>query len=98
MKILYTSISQKENSSEAKSKNEKGAVNFLQLANGNFMVKKTTFHLSPRVSEQLSVQSFQNKSSCKGTLWIDSGTKVITMWRRFKMIEYTNRRVDMTGF
>ena len=62
------------------------------------MVANTTFSLSSKVSERMSVQSFQNKSSCQGTMWIDSGTNVSTMGRSFKMVEYTDRLANMTGF
>ena len=38
--------------------NEIRAANFLQLSNGNFVVSKTTFQLSSKVADRMSVQSF----------------------------------------
>ena len=46
----------------------------------------------------MSIQSYQQRLTCKGNLWIDSGTNVSTMEKSFKMIEDSVRRVDMTGF
>ena len=39
--------------------NKVRAANFLQLANGNFVVQNSTFQLSSRASERMSVQSFK---------------------------------------
>ena len=78
--------------------NQQRAVNFLQLANGHFIVGNTTFKLSNRVSDRMSVQSFKQQAKHKGTLWVDSGTNVSAMGRCFKMIEETGRFANMTGF
>eukprot|EP00957_Ditylum_brightwellii_P211148 15365813-Ditylum_brightwellii.AAC.1 len=78
--------------------NEIRAANFLQLANGNFVVGKTSFQLSSSVSNRISVQSYTQRSKSKGLLWIDSGTNVSAMGRCFKLIEETGRHANMTGF
>ena len=56
-------------------------VNFLKLADGSFMVKNTTFHLSSQASKKMSVQCFQGNNSSMGTKWIDGGTNVSAMGR-----------------
>eukprot|EP00957_Ditylum_brightwellii_P107155 8175212-Ditylum_brightwellii.AAC.1 len=72
------------------------AANFLQLANGNFVVRITTFNLSSRVFQWISVQSYQQCTGYKGKLWIDSGTNVSVMGSSFKMIQDTCRYANMT--
>eukprot|EP00957_Ditylum_brightwellii_P020333 1534254-Ditylum_brightwellii.AAC.1 len=59
--------------------NQIKVANFLQSANSNFVVRNTIFNLSSRVSERMSIQSYQQRTSYKGTLWIGSGTNVSTM-------------------
>eukprot|EP00957_Ditylum_brightwellii_P091438 6962400-Ditylum_brightwellii.AAC.1 len=77
--------------------NQVRAANFLQLVNGNYVLRNSTFKLSSNLSERMSVQSFKHQSNCKGNLWIDSGTNVSAMERSFKMIEETERFANMTG-
>ena len=62
------------------------------MADGNFMVKNSYFKLSGKVSERMSVQSFQQRNNSTGDLWIDNGTNVSAMGRNFKMIEDTGRK------
>eukprot|EP00957_Ditylum_brightwellii_P070196 5332792-Ditylum_brightwellii.AAC.1 len=40
--------------SRSNKNNEIRAANFLQLTNGNFVVRKTSFQLSPRVADRMS--------------------------------------------
>eukprot|EP00957_Ditylum_brightwellii_P087387 6651994-Ditylum_brightwellii.AAC.1 len=54
--------------------NQVRAANFLQLVNGNYVVRNSTFKLSSNISDRMSVQSFKQQSNYKGYLWIDSGT------------------------
>eukprot|EP00957_Ditylum_brightwellii_P123299 9401136-Ditylum_brightwellii.AAC.1 len=42
--------------------NEIPAAYFLQRTNGNFVVRKTSFQLSPRVADRMSVQSYSQRS------------------------------------
>ena len=74
------------------------AVNFLKTSDGNFIVKKTTFHISDTVAKKMSVECRQNRSSSRGTMWIDGGTNVSAMGSAFRMLEYSGRMADMTGF
>ena len=74
------------------------ATNFLQLANGNFVVSKTSFQISPKVADRMSVQSYTQRSKSKGLLWIDSGTNVSAMGRSCQLIEEAGHHADMTGF
>ena len=78
--------------------NEQRALNFLQLANGNYVVRNAKFQFSSRVSAQMSVQSFHQKSKQTGFLWIDGGTNVSAMGRTFRLVKTTGRYADMTGF
>ena len=73
-------------------------MNFLRLANGNYKVKNAAFHLSSQVSEKMSVQSHHTRHSGEHHIWIDGGTNISTMGKSFKMLEYTGRFADMTGF
>eukprot|EP00957_Ditylum_brightwellii_P114656 8743591-Ditylum_brightwellii.AAC.1 len=74
-------------STNANESNQTWAANFLQLANGNFVIWKNTFSLPSKVADCMSIQSFQQHNGYKGTLWIDSSTNVIAMGHSFKMIE-----------
>jgi hypothetical protein len=78
--------------------NQIRTANFLQLVNGNYAVRNSTFKLSSNLSDRMSIQSFKQQSNYKGNLWIDSGTNVSVMGRSFKMIGETGRFANMTGF
>eukprot|EP00957_Ditylum_brightwellii_P187727 14294696-Ditylum_brightwellii.AAC.1 len=84
--------------SNAEESNQIRAARFLQMVNGNFVVKNTTFTLSSTVSDRMSVQSYAQRSASIGNLWVDSGTNVSTMGRPFRMIEETGHFANMTGF
>eukprot|EP00957_Ditylum_brightwellii_P064495 4894392-Ditylum_brightwellii.AAC.1 len=58
--------------SNSKESNQIQAANFLQLVNGNFVVRNTTFILSSTVSDRMSVQSYAQRSASTGNLWVDS--------------------------
>eukprot|EP00957_Ditylum_brightwellii_P208104 15355883-Ditylum_brightwellii.AAC.1 len=83
--------------SAANKSNQVHAANFLQLANGNFVVRNTTFQLSMHVAERMSIQSFNQQSSNKGSLWIGSGTTISAMGHSFKMIKEIGHFANMTG-
>eukprot|EP00957_Ditylum_brightwellii_P171028 13019446-Ditylum_brightwellii.AAC.1 len=60
--------------SNAEESNQIRAANFLQMINGNFVVRNTTFTLSSTVSDHMSVQSYAQRSASTDNLWVDSGT------------------------
>eukprot|EP00957_Ditylum_brightwellii_P169669 12914182-Ditylum_brightwellii.AAC.1 len=43
--------------------NQVRAANFLQLVNGNYVVRNSTFKLSSNTSDRMSVQSFKQQSN-----------------------------------
>eukprot|EP00957_Ditylum_brightwellii_P205701 15345032-Ditylum_brightwellii.AAC.1 len=77
--------------------NQVYAANLLQLANGNFVVRNTTFQLSTWVADRMSIQSFKQQANHKGSLWIDSEINVSAIGNSFRMIEETGHFANMTG-
>eukprot|EP00957_Ditylum_brightwellii_P007555 571712-Ditylum_brightwellii.AAC.1 len=84
--------------STANKSNQVHATNLLQLENGNFVVRNTTFQLSTHVADRISIQSFNQQSNHKKNLLIDSGTTVSATGIFFKMIEERGLFANMTGF
>ena len=50
------------------------------------------------MSERMTRQTFQQQATTKSSMYVDGGTNCCVMGRTFRMMEYTDRKADMTGF
>eukprot|EP00957_Ditylum_brightwellii_P193291 14717272-Ditylum_brightwellii.AAC.1 len=73
---------------QSQATNTQPQVNNATIGSGTRHNDQTTVTLNVSSQEnRMSVQSFQQQSSYKEILWIESGTHVSAMGRSFKMIK-----------